>query len=131
MTNANSFLFGVLGVALLALVVMLFLRRALYALLIDLCGSEKRAQFWIVFWTLGVVLVSTFAVLAVMPGRAEALWSGSEGLFTMLSTVRAGLLALLLVLSALGLVLLIGISGYETRRARLAAWNDRATLPRA
>jgi hypothetical protein len=92
-----------------ALMVVLALRRPLADLLVELCGTERRARFWAAFTALTLVLTAFYGTLTTLPGPTAALWEGAESVRTLLVGVRASTLALLLTCVATAFTLLLGI----------------------
>lgn len=101
------------------LAVVLFLRRPLQALLLELCGDEARARFWSVYWCSALVLAALLGLLVSLPLGDVRLWSETPGVPLVLAGLRASLWAVLLVKLALALVLLGAIGRFE--RKQLAA----------
>lgn len=127
MEPVTAFALSLALVGLLALVVVLALRRPLTALLVELCGNDPRAHFWTVFAGLGIVLAAFECALLTMPGSSSGVWGDQVGLRVLLSGLRAGVFGLLAGYVVLGLVLSVAILRYEhTRRAgRLASPGPR------
>jgi len=113
-------LFAVLLAATLAtgfaLILVLFLRRPLHVLLLELCGNEARARFWSVYWSALLVLAALFGILLAAPLDEVGLWMANPSAPLVLSGFRASLCAVLLVLGALALVLLRSIARFERGR---------------
>lgn len=99
-----------------ALVLVLFLRRPLHVLLIELCGNEARARFWSVYWAAIIVLAALFGLLVSAPLGVEERWAESPAVPLVLAGLRASLCAVLLVLGLLALVLLRSITRLERGR---------------
>ena len=113
-------LFAVLLAATLAtgfaLILVLFLRRPLHVLLLELCGNEARARFWSVYWSALLVLAALFGILLAAPLDEVGLWMANPSAPLVLSGFRASLCAVLFVLGALALVLLRSIARFERGR---------------
>jgi hypothetical protein len=105
----------------LAVVSVLLLGRPLHSLLVELCGNEARARFWLVMASLLIVLMTLFGVLVslpLLPPHAQSI-SGDERIGReMLAAVRMGIFGLLVALGALSFVLLLAINGYERNTRR-------------
>lgn len=112
----------------LALVVVATMRRPLADLLVELCGTERRARFWTAFTALTLVLTAFFGVLTTLPGPTAPVWEGAEGVRTLLVGLRASTLALLLTCIATAFTLLLGIWRAEEREERM---TERARLTSA
>jgi hypothetical protein len=108
----------------LALVTVLFLRRSLDALLVEVCGTPGRAKFWTLFASTSIVLATLLGMMASFPLDEGRAWAGYPGIPIALAAFRLGLLFLLFALGSLGFVLLIGIGNYE-RRVR---WTREAPV---
>lgn len=120
MNPLTAYLTGIALVVCLALATMVFLRRPLRALLVELCGNERRAGFWLSFFGLAVVLTTAFGVLTAMPVPSATLWRDAQGARVALEAVRSGLFGLIAVLAVLGCALLTGVRRYEERERRAA-----------
>jgi len=57
---------AILGMT-LAVTIVLFLRKALYQLLVELCGNGARAQYWSIFSGLFLVLCTLYGVMGLLP----------------------------------------------------------------
>jgi hypothetical protein len=90
-----------------------FLRRPLHALLVELCGNEARAGFWSVYWSATLLLAALLGLLVAVPLDDPATWRDAPVVPLVLASLRAGLWAVLLVVSALAVVLLASIDRYE------------------
>lgn len=113
MEPVTAFSTSLVLVVLLALVVVLVLRRPLSELLIELCGNNRRARFWTVFAALGLVLASVECSLLTMPGPRSDVWADLPGLRVLLSGLRSGVMGLLVGFGGLGFVLLISIARHN------------------
>jgi hypothetical protein len=89
-----------------ALVLVLFLRRPLHGLLLELCGNEARARFWSVYWAAICVLAALFGLLVAAPLGEVGRWAASPAAPLVLTGLRASLCSVLVVLGLLALVLL-------------------------
>jgi hypothetical protein len=100
----------------LATFVVLLLRRPLRAVLVEVCGTETRANFWTAYSTIAVVLATFLGMLASFPLSEGSDWADHPWLPSALSSFRLSILFLLFALGGLGFVLLLGIDGYERSR---------------
>ena len=99
----------------LAVTIVLFSRKALYQLLIELCGNGARAQYWSIFSGLFLVLCTLYGVLVSLPDADSKLGSQFPGLSAGLSSFRAGVFGLLLAFAGIAFILIIGIHRHEAQ----------------
>ena len=102
----------------LAVTIVLFSRKALYELLVELCGNGARARYWSIFSGLFLVLCTLYGVLVSLPNVDSALGVQFPGLAAGLSSFRAGVLGLLLAFSGVAIVLVLGIHRHENQSAQ-------------
>ncbi len=67
MPLTTIFLVGVMTSAITSLLVVAYLRRPLRAILTDLCGTVERANFWLAFSNVTLVLVPLIFALSNQP----------------------------------------------------------------
>ena len=67
MSQINLYFISVAISILLGVGVSLFLRKSLFALLVDICGTQDRARFWLHITILSYILVATAIGLAFQP----------------------------------------------------------------
>jgi uncharacterized membrane protein YhaH (DUF805 family) len=111
----------------LAMAVVLISRRSLHALLVELCGTAARADYWSRFAGLFLVLCTLYGVLISLPladGRAASEFAEAR---LALASFRASVLGMLLALAGIAFVLLISIRRHEERAARKI--SSLANLP--
>ena len=96
----------------LAVVIVLLLRKPLFDLLVELCGNADRARFWAVFSALFTVLSTVFGVLASLE-VSDQLFDEYLWLVFMLTSIRAGVVGLLMALIAVAFVLLGAIHRFD------------------
>lgn len=113
MGTATIYLYSVLGLLATALGVVVFLRRPLVRVLVELCGGEHRADLWARLVTTVVPLTVLFFSLLFSPPE------GIDALQVCLRVVRSGVLGLLVALGALMIVLLVFVGRYEGREESL------------
>ena len=89
------------------LAISFYLRGALRNLLLDLCGTASRAEFWV---RTSTVLITAFPILL-------ALWFGYSGVP---GATPALVLRTALIMSATGIVVGVGVMG----------WNIAKSIPR-
>jgi len=102
----------------LAITIVLFLRKALYQLLVELCGNGARAQYWSIFSGLFLVLCTLYGVLVSLPDVDSKIGSQFPGIAAGLASFRAGVLGLLLAFSGVAIVLVLGIHRHENQLAQ-------------
>ena len=90
------------------LAISFYLRGALRNLLLDLCGTPSRAEFWV---RTSTVLITAFPILL-------ALWFGHSG---DARAMPAPVLRTALIMSATGIVIGVGVLG----------WNIAKSIPKA
>jgi len=95
------FLTGLGVTFLVALAVVLYMRRHLLPLLIDICGSKQRADFWAAFCNVLLVLIPLIGAMMHIPDPAAA----QAALFEISIQLRAALVGLVLALVVIGAVL--------------------------
>ena len=100
MSPATIVFSGIAMTAALSLVVVLYLRPRLRRILVDLCGTAERADFWAAFSNVILVLVPLICALFRSP---EA--GGTSFLEDLLDEVRWALVGLAAAVTVLGLVL--------------------------
>ncbi len=107
MTVSLLFAAGLGCTAVLSVMVVLYLRQPLQALLIEVCGNAKRAEFWTVFSAVTVGLVPLIFALGYEP----AVDSARPALLEVAGQLKWGLIGML------GSVLMLGwgISRYIPR----------------
>jgi hypothetical protein len=109
-----AFVIGVAAACGLSLAVVIVLRKPLLRILIELCGGEPRAAFWLVFYEATAVVGTLFTALTFGP-KPSAGTGGIEIFGLGLDTLRAGLIGLLGALLILGFVMLSSIRTFESR----------------
>ena len=102
----------------LALTIVLLSRKSLRQLLVELCGSAARAEFWTMFAGLFLMLCTLFGVLSSLPRGDSGVAAENPELVAALSTFRSGLLALLIASICVACVLLRSIARFEQLASR-------------
>jgi hypothetical protein len=102
---------------LLAVAIVLYSRKALYELLVELCGNGARAHYWALFAGLFLSLSTLYGVLASWPDTDSRLSTDFPGLSAGLSSFRAGVFGLLLALGCTAIVMFLGIHRHENQMA--------------
>jgi len=101
MSAATIFLIGVTTTALTSLLVVVYLRRPLRSILTDLCGTIERANFWLAFCNVTLVLVPLIFALSSQP-EVEA---NRSAVFEVGSQLRWALIGLVVSVVILGIVI--------------------------
>jgi len=101
MNAISAFLTGVGITICLALMVVKYLRAPLKKILVDLCGTSERAEFWLAFTNVSLVLVPLTAALHFHPAASSL----AGFLFDLSDQLQAALLALIFTVLGLGVVL--------------------------
>jgi hypothetical protein len=100
--NADlTFVCGVAATLGICFVVVHHLRRPLFKILIHLCETEERAQFWTAFSTVTLVCVPTILAL----GRYPASATGESAVLRIGSQLQSGLIGMVVTVVTLGIVL--------------------------
>jgi hypothetical protein len=102
-----------------AITVVVYLRRALSGILLDLCGTEVRANFWRVFSSVMLVLVPVWCALDFRPPGGDA----GPALLQVTAILQEAISGLLVILAGVGIVLTVFIS----RRGPANAWRANVT----
>lgn len=99
------FLTSLCATVLVSAVVILCLRKSLHALLVDLCGTEQRARFWVIYTRLVLVLMP---VVAVLLARVNFV-NDRSFLFGVMDQILWGLIGMIVALlcTAMGLCVFI------------------------
>jgi len=107
----------------LAVAIVLYSRKALYELLVELCGNGARARYWALFTGLFLTLSTLYGVLVSLPGNDSRLGTDFPGLSAGLSSFRAGVLGLLLALGCIAIVMVLGIHRHENQLEQASRRN--------
>jgi hypothetical protein len=100
--NANwLFVCGVAVAAAVSLAVVAYLRRPLLRILVDLCGHEDRAKFWLAFSNVTVTLTPLLFALHQRPSTD----SHAAPIFEFADQLEIALLGLVISVFVLGFVL--------------------------
>lgn len=97
MGDVTSFLAGVGAAAAIALVVVVYLRPSLNKILIDLCGTQDRANFWSAFSSVTLVLMPVIFALHCRPQAGQPISAVLE-LSTQMEWALIGLVCTVVVL---------------------------------
>jgi len=105
---------------LVAVGICVLFRRALVALLTEVCEGEARGRFWALFGNSCVVLTTLFTSIFFVPIDEKTAETPTAMLNVFVSTLRGGLFGLLATLGVLGLVLIVAIAAFNARQRRSA-----------
>jgi uncharacterized membrane protein YhaH (DUF805 family) len=84
--------------ALISLALVLYFRPHLRLILVDLCGTSERAQFWVVFASIILVSLPLILGLGYNPQKSESL----DLIFSVAHQVRNNLIGFLFALIGIG-----------------------------
>ncbi len=105
MSLSAVFLAGIGLTLLIAFGIVVYLRQALHAILLDLCGNQERAYFWRAFSSVILVLVPAWCALDY---RSSGDFAG-PALFQITGILKWAFSGLLLALAGIGAVLTVFI----------------------
>jgi hypothetical protein len=71
MSEVTLFVIAIAATLLSSLAVVLFLRTSLRRILVDLCGTAERADFWTAFSVIALVLVPLIAAMFAKPDASR------------------------------------------------------------
>ena len=100
MNSSWLFLSGVVLTAAISILVVVYLQRPLLRILIDLCGTEDRAKFWLAFSNVTVCLTPLLFALHHRPEDSAA-----SSVFQLADQLEGALLGLVISVFVLGFVL--------------------------
>lgn len=101
MSPELTFASGAVVTMSLCTAVVLYLKTPLLKILVDLCGTESRATFWVAFSN--IVLLSVPSIFALHSYPSEN--SSGRALFAISDQLQSGLIGLAISVIVLGLVL--------------------------
>ena len=122
MNAAWLFASGLVVTIAVSALTLAYLRRPLVRILVDLCGTEDRAGFWLAFSNVTMFLIPVLFALHRHPASASFV----EAIFGIGDQLEAALLGLVVSVAALGLVLSRFIQRNElARRSKEVATAQR------
>jgi hypothetical protein len=121
------FAVATLVAVLVAISICLLFRRALMALLSEVCDGESRGRFWAMFGNTCVVVTTLFTAICFVPIDDKTAETPPAMLQLFVSTLRGGLFGLLGTLAILGFALALGIASFNSRARRAATREVRAS----
>jgi hypothetical protein len=92
MTHELPFLIALTITVAASLLAIVYLRRPLHRVLVDLCGAEHRAAFWTAYANFVLVLVPVVALLVARTAERP----GESGVFTVADLLRWSLIGLVI-----------------------------------
>jgi uncharacterized membrane protein YhaH (DUF805 family) len=95
------FLLGLGVTAALAFTVVWYIKSHLRVLLVDLCGTDARAAFWMAFTNVTLILVPMVFAMEFYPDAAQ----GSRVAFQLIGQLKWALIGLIASVAGLGVVL--------------------------
>jgi len=114
MTDTALFITGLALTLTICIAVVGFLRKSLRKLLHDICGSEDRADFWIAFSIVMLLLVPAVFAMHFHPQNGL----GEAAVIAMSKQVEWGLIGLACTIATMGLVVSFFISPADGRTIR-------------
>lgn len=105
----------------LSLVVITYIRPHLQLLLVDLCGTRERANFWGAFSNVALAIAPLILALGFDVNEFRT----APGVMVVGSQLKQGLVALLGTFMTLGLVVSLFIPGETPRKRGHDAWFTR------
>jgi hypothetical protein len=118
-----------LGLAILlgaSIVVLVFVRRQLHRILVELCAGEHRAAFWDRLFEALLVVGVLFCALLFPPKARGA--ADTVGVFEVLGMLRAGLFGLFTALAMLAVVTWAAVASFDRRSRRRRGPEDPLSL---
>lgn len=97
MTPSTLFLLGLILTLITAFAIVIYLRRPLHRILVELCGTQERAEFWVSFSNVTITLVPLIFAMQYTP----ELKAGTTPVLELAAQFKwalAGLLAAVLIL---------------------------------
>jgi hypothetical protein len=118
-----AFLASVIVATGIAVSIVLISRKSLARLLAEVCGDAARAEYWTVFAGSFLVLCTLYGTLAAVPANTSIAIEEAPYLAAV-STLRAGVLGLLVASMCIAFVLLRFIARFEDRARRKPSWME-------
>src|SRR5437660_1157768 len=117
MSTVTIFVIGVCITLAISMAVVLFIRRHLRNVLVDLTGTESRADFWTAFTSLMLILIPAIVAMFVPPqGGADKLV-----FFQITDILKWSLIALVATLISYGFIIIWFV---QTRRRQSSQWTQ-------
>ena len=98
---ALIFVFDVALTAIFLVAVVVYVKKPLQTLLVELCGTADRANFWLVFSNVALIVVPLIFALDYKPEFGPA----NPAIFEMAAQLKYALIGLVITLGSLALVL--------------------------
>ena len=114
MNSATVFAIGSLATLAIGLGVIVYLRRPLENVLVELCGNQERAGFWAAFSAVALGLTPFIFAIACRPAPGP----GSPAVFEFADQLKWGLIGLMSTLLVLGWLIARSITLWEAHGAK-------------
>ena len=98
MAEFTIFFAGIFMALTISFSVIWYLRRHLKNILVDICGTKPRANFWIAFSNIALVITPLIFATAIMPENNCA----TDGVIRLIAQIRWALIGLMFTVLALG-----------------------------
>ena len=122
MNATTVFALGSLATLAIGAAVVLYLRRPLRNILVELCGNEERAEFWTAFSAVVVGVVPVIFAMACHPAPG----SDTPAVFELADQLKWGLIGLTASVLMLGWVVGRSIVRWEGRVAKESSSGAKA-----
>ena len=113
MNATTVFAIGSVSTLVIAMGIVWYLRRPLRNILIELCGTEERAEFWTVFAAVAMGVVPVIFAIACRPEPGPY----APAVFELANQLKWGLIGLIGTVIVLGWVIGRSIVRWESRAA--------------
>ena len=98
MNQITSYLISLAVTLTISILVTLLLRSALWRVLVDLCGTQERAQFWTIFSMIILIAIPVVIGMGYTPQAAR----GNDLFFEMARQLRGNFFGYLFALTVIG-----------------------------
>lgn len=118
MDNTTIFIAGMIAIVITSLLVIGYIKSPMKKILVDICGTEDRATFWVTFTNIMIILPPVLFAMNCQPNIAK---SGSV-FFEMVTQYKWGLFGLT------GAVLVVGITiwaSIDTNNSKKTELRDK------
>jgi len=112
MGNIYIYFSGIIITLVCCLVIIFFLRRKFYNILIELTGNQTRAEFWLFFSNVLLLLIPTVFAMFVFPDSSDL----ESIIFEITRQLKWGLIGLIITLIVLGFIMINFIKKYTQNR---------------
>ena len=101
MNSTHAFLLGLLITAALGLAVVIYLKARLKSILVDLCGTEVRADFWMALSNVTLILVPIVFAMQCQPDPFQSV----SAVLLLSEQLKWAFIGLIISVAELGIVL--------------------------